>query len=280
MAPEGAVLLAGLLGLALGSFANVAIHRLPRQLEARWRQEAAAVLGVAVPAGEAPPNLVAPPSHCPSCRAPIHPWHNIPLLSWLWLRGRCAQCKAPISPRYPLVEAAGALIAAASVATYGLTATAVAALACGLVLLVLAGIDWETQLLPDALTYPLLWLGLAVNSAGLFADLASAVWGAMAGYLLLWSIYHLFRWTTGKEGMGYGDFKLLAAIGAWVGWQQLPLVVLLSSVAGALVGVALILAGRHGRDRPLPFGPWLALAGWTVLLWGERLSGALWGSAP
>ncbi len=258
-------------GLCVGSFLNVVIHRLPKMMEREWRAQCAELAGSA-PAPAERYNLAVPRSACPSCGHAIRAIENIPLLSWLWLRGKCAACSAAISPRYPVVELLTGLVAAYVAARYGATLAALGATLFCCCLIALAAIDFDTQLLPDDITLPLLWTGLAVNLAGTFVPLASAVVGAMAGYLALWSIYWLFKLATGKEGMGYGDFKLLGAIGAWLGWQALPLVILLSSVVGAAVGIALIVFTQHGRDRPIPFGPYLAAAGVIALLWGPAIT--------
>jgi leader peptidase (prepilin peptidase)/N-methyltransferase len=267
------VALAGLAlapGLAVGSFLNVVIYRLPVMLERGWRREAAEHLGVApVDTGTERFDLIAPRSRCGSCGSTIRPWHNVPVLSWLWLRGRCAACGAPISARYPLVEALTALASLAVVATFGYTATAAAALVFTWMLIALAFIDLDTKLLPDNLTLPLLWLGLAVNLGGTFTELPSAVIGAMAGYLTLWSVYWCFKLLTRREGMGFGDFKLLAAFGAWFGWQSLPMLVLMSSLVGIVIGGAYLLV-RRSREA-IPFGPYLAMAGWVTLLARDRV---------
>jgi leader peptidase (prepilin peptidase)/N-methyltransferase len=245
-------------------------------LDREWRQQCAALLAdpAAAPAPQAdaaPFNLIRPRSACPSCKTPIKARHNLPVLGWLWLRGRCAACQAAIPARYPVVEAGTGLLSGFVVWTFGLSPEAIAALLLTWSLIALAVIDLDHHLLPDAITLPLLWAGLLVNLGGLFTDLASAVLGAVAGYLSLWAVYHLFRLVTGKEGMGHGDFKMLAMFGAWLGWQLLPLVILLSSLVGAAVGIALIVSGRHARGVPIPFGPFLALAGWIALLWGDAL---------
>lgn len=258
-------------GLVMGSFVNVVIHRLPLQLQSAWRRESLDFLGMA-PEPDAPRlNLAFPASHCPHCQAPIKPWHNIPVLSYLLLRGKCHQCKAPISAQYPLVELATALLVVVAISHFGLTAQGALAALFGVALVALTGIDFRHQLLPDIITLPLLWLGLLANSGGLFTDLNSAVIGAVAGYLALWLVFWGFKLLTGKEGMGHGDFKLLAALGAWVGWQQLPLIVLLSSAVGAIVGVAAIAFARRDRQIPMAFGPYLAVAGWIALFWGEAI---------
>jgi len=266
-----------LFGLAIGSFLNVVIHRLPLVLERQWRAQAAEVEGrSAAPQGE-PYNLLRPRSRCPACQAPIRAIHNIPVLSYLFLRGRCASCRAPISLRYPAIELAAAAATAAVAWHFGFGWQALLAMIFTWYLVALTGIDIDRQLLPDILTLPLLWIALIASlwhAAGDAAPPASprdAVIGAVAGYLFLWSVFQLFRLMTGKEGMGYGDFKLFAAIGAWLGWQMLPLVLLLAAVVGSVVGVAMIAARRHGRGVPIPFGPYLAGAAWIALLWGPQI---------
>jgi leader peptidase (prepilin peptidase)/N-methyltransferase len=275
---------AGLLGLLVGSFLNVVIHRLPRMLERDWRRQCADLQGTApAPADEAPYNLVRPGSACPHCGTAIRPWQNIPVVSYLLLGGRCAQCKARIPLRYPVVEAGTALASALVAWQLGPTPEAAAAIGVTWCLIALAGIDLDHHLLPDSLTLPLLWAGLLFHvlrgpdtGDGVFASLTDGVIGAVAGYLSLWTIYHGFRITTGKEGMGYGDFKLFAALGAWLGWQRLPLVILLSAVAGTVVSVSLIALRRHSRETPIPFGPYLAAAGFVAILWGRDLVAAYW----
>jgi leader peptidase (prepilin peptidase)/N-methyltransferase len=260
-------------GLCFGSFLNVVIHRLPKMMEREWREQCAELAGS--PAGEAPQgryNLFVPRSACPACGKPISILQNVPLLSWLVLRGRCAACGARITARYPLVELAAGLIGGYAAWRFGASLAALGAMLFCWTLLALAVIDLDTQLLPDDLTLPLLWAGLLFNLDRVFAPLPSAVIGAVAGYLALWLVYWGFKLATGKEGMGYGDFKLLAAIGAWLGWQQLPLVILLSSMVGAAIGIALIAFGRHGREKPIPFGPYLAAAGVIALFWGETIT--------
>jgi leader peptidase (prepilin peptidase) / N-methyltransferase len=265
LSPAAALVAAILVGLAVGSFLNVVIHRLPRMLEAEWEDQAAELRGEA-PAARARYDLVMPRSHCPHCSQPLAVHHNIPVLSWLLLRGRCGHCGASIPVRYPLVEIAAGLVAAAAIWRYGGTLAGAGAMLVGFFLIALAFIDLDTHLLPDDLTLPLLWLGLLFNLGGTFVPLADAVIGAMAGYLVLWSVYWLFKLATGKEGMGYGDFKLLAALGAWFGWQALPTILVLAALAGGAVGLFLILFRNHRRDVPIPFGPYLAGAGLVVLL--------------
>ena len=262
--------IAVLFGLAIGSFLNVVVYRLPKMMERDWAAQCAELAGT-----ELPPqpvfNLARPRSRCPSCSAPIGALHNLPLVSWIALRGRCAACNAPIAARYPLVEATTGAVAGFLAWHYGFGPLAVLAFGFCATMLALALIDFDTQLLPDGLTLPLLWAGLLVNVWGVFAPLQDAVVGAMAGYLCLWTVYWGFKLVTGREGMGYGDFKLLAAIGAWLGWQVLPLVILLSSLAGAAIGIALIAAARLGRSVPMPFGPYLAIAGVVALIWGDAI---------
>lgn len=262
----------GLFGLLVGSFLNVVILRLPRMLERAWWQEARAFLQLPPRPSSERFSLAYPPSTCPRCGARIKPWHNLPVVSWLLLRGRCANCAAPISIQYPLVELASGLAAAACAWRFGWSPQLAAALVLTWTLIALAVIDLHTQLLPDLMTLPLLWLGLLLSFAGLFTNLHGAVIGAIAGYLSLWSVYWIFKLITGKEGMGFGDFKLLAALGAWLGWQALPAVILLSSAVGALIGIGLILARRMDRGVPMPFGPYLACAGWITLMWGDQLA--------
>ncbi len=263
----------GLFALAVGSFLNVVIHRLPLMMEQAWRRECAELTGEEVPAAERL-SLALPGSRCPHCGHALRARENIPLLSYLFLRGRCSACAQPIGARYPLVEAGTALLSLLVVWHFGVTWEAGAALVLTWGLIVLAGIDIDTQLLPDSITLPLLWLGLLLSLAGGFASPRDAILGAALGYLFLWTIYQGFKLITGREGMGYGDFKLFALFGAWLGWQALPMILILSSVVGAVIGLALL--ARRGQDRhtPLPFGPYLAAAGWLALLWGDSLNGA------
>jgi leader peptidase (prepilin peptidase)/N-methyltransferase len=257
--------------LAIGSFLNVVIHRLPKMLERQWQTECAELKGETATA-EPAYNLVVPRSACPACGHRITALENLPLVSWLVLRGRCSACSARISARYPVVELATALLSAYIAWRFGFTAKAGAALVFAWALIALAFIDLDTFFLPDDITLPLAWAGLLANLFGLFTDLPSAVIGAVAGYLTLWTVYWLFKWATGKEGMGYGDFKLLAAIGAWLGWQALPVVVLLSSFVGAVIGIALLAATRRDRNVPLPFGPYLVVAALIALFWGDAIT--------
>jgi leader peptidase (prepilin peptidase)/N-methyltransferase len=282
--PAAFIAVALLVGLVVGSFLNVVIYRLPIMLERQWQGESVAVVGAqgdaAAPGTADPPpfNLVVPRSSCPACRAPIHALHNIPVLSYLALRGRCARCKAAISARYPAVELLSGVASAVVAWQLGFGWAAACAIAVTWFLIALTFIDLDVQLLPDCLTLPLLWLGLlasltgwASSAASLPSDPVSAIGGAAIGYLSLWALYHLFRLATGKEGMGYGDFKLLAALGAWLGWQLLLPIVLLSAAVGAIIGGALIALRRQQRGNPIPFGPFLATAGWVAMLWGPQL---------
>ncbi|AJQ56238.1 TPA: prepilin peptidase [Aeromonas hydrophila] len=262
-----------LFSLMIGSFLNVVIHRLPIMLEREWQAEYLGYFNPETqPQQEERYNLMVPRSACPHCGHAITAMENIPLLSWLWLKGRCRECQAPISARYPLVELLTALLSLVVAATYPPGWGLLAALLLTWVLVALTFIDLDKMLLPDQLTLPLLWGGLLFNLAGGFAPLADAVIGAMAGYLVLWSLYWAFKLLTGKEGMGYGDFKLLAALGAWLGWQALPIVLLLSSLVGAFIGIGLILLRNHHQNKPIPFGPYLAIAGWIALLWGDTIT--------
>jgi leader peptidase (prepilin peptidase)/N-methyltransferase len=259
--------------LCIGSFLNVVVHRLPKMMERDWREQCAELAGApGAPAAEGRYDLFVPRSACPGCGHRITALENIPLVSWLALRGKCSACGMRISVRYPIIELAAGGIGAYAAWRYGPSLAALGAMFFGWTLLALTAIDLDTQLLPDDITLPLLWTGLLLNLGGSFAPLRSAVIGAVAGYLALWLVYWAFRLATGKEGMGYGDFKLLAAIGAWLGWQKLPMVILLSSVVGAVVGIALIVLARHGREKPIPFGPYLAAAGAIALFWGDEIA--------
>lgn len=282
-----------LLSLLVGSFLNVVIYRVPVMLDREWRAQAAALsagdaavgaAGGAADASLAQParfNLMVPRSACPACRAPISAWQNIPVLSWLLLKGRCAACKARISPRYPIVELATALLSAWVACRFGFGWSAVCALFITWTLIALTGIDIDHQLLPDNITLPLMWSGLLASvllGAGEHAAFpvapATAIIGAAAGYLSLWLVFHAFKLVTGKEGMGYGDFKLFAALGAWLGWKALPLIILLSAATGAVIGIAMILIKGRDRSQPMPFGPYLAAAGWLAMMYGESIIGS------
>ena len=268
--PVVAIVVATAVGLCVGSFLNVVIHRLPKILERGWQEQCAAMRDEVLPT-QPRYNLAAPRSACPACGHRITLLENIPVVSWLALRGKCSACAASISVRYPIVELLGGALAAAAIYKFGATWQGLGACAFLWTLLALTGIDLDTQLLPDNLTLPLLWGGLIVNLNGIFVPLADAVIGAIAGYLVLWSIYWLFKLIRGKEGMGYGDFKLLAALGAWLGWKALPLIVLGSSVVGAVIGIALVAFKGRDHNVPLAFGPYLAIAGAVVLFFGPSM---------
>lgn len=275
--PAAFILVAAVFGLLTGSFLNVVSLRLPHMMEQGWISSCRESLHehretTVVEKEEPPLSLVYPPSSCPQCGHRIRAWENIPILSWLCLRGKCSACKAPISIQYPLVEAAAALLAALVAWRFGFGWPAMMAILFSWVLLVLAVIDLRTQLLPDSITMPFLWLGLLLNTSAMFTSLTSAVVGATIGYLLLWLLYHAFRLLTGKKGMGYGDFKLLAMIGAWLGWQVLPLTIIIAAALGTVAGISLIILRGHDRQIPIPFGPWLATAGWVALMWGETIN--------
>jgi leader peptidase (prepilin peptidase)/N-methyltransferase len=269
----------GLVGLCIGSLLNVVIHRLPKMMEAEWREECAALEGRELPPREAY-NLFTPRSACPQCKAPITALQNIPVVSWLVLRGKCARCGTPISARYPLVEILGAALAVMVAWRFGYSAPLAFALVYVWVMLALTFIDLDTQLLPDDLTLPLLWLGLLANVFGTYTDLRSAVLGAVGGYMILWCVYWGFRLIAKKEGMGFGDFKLLAAIGAWTGWQVLPFVIVISAGLGAVIGSLVLWAAKKGVDTRIPFGPYLALGGIAGLLWGREAVTAWLGRFP
>jgi len=260
-----------LLGAVIGSFLNVVILRIPPMLEHDWRCQCRELLELEKLEEERPPGIVLARSHCPKCGHGIKSWENIPIISYLFLRGKCSACQTRISARYPLVEFLTGILFVVTLWHFGPNLQGLTALFLTAMLVAMAGIDIDTQLLPDNMTIPLMWAGVLASFWAIHTDLASSVIGAMAGYLILWSIYHLFRLLTGKEGMGYGDFKLLAALGAWMGWQMLPLVILLSSVVGAVVGLVLMGTGRLNRDKPMPFGPFIAAAGWIALIWGEKI---------
>jgi leader peptidase (prepilin peptidase)/N-methyltransferase len=278
--PAALFVACGLLGLIVGSFLNVVAYRIPIMMELAWRRQ---LRELEAEPFAAPPHargerfdLWWPRSACPQCGHPIAARHNIPILSYLFLRGRCAGCGAPVSKRYPLVEGLVAVASLMVAWVFGPTWQTVAALLCTWTLISLALIDFDTKLLPDSLTLPLMWAGMllslvSIDGLPLFVDLRSSVIGAAAGYLSLWGVYQLFKLATGKEGMGYGDFKLLAALGAWLGWQMLPLVILLSAAVGSVVGIGLIVFRGRSRDAAIPFGPYLAAAGWIALLWGPEI---------
>lgn len=271
-----------ILGLLVGSFLNVVIYRLPKMMEREWKQQCnelssqngdvASLPPISEP--EEPFNLMVPGSRCSSCGHKIKPWENIPIVSYLILGGKCSACKAKISARYPTIEFVTGLLSFAVIFYTGANWSGLAALIFTWSLIALTMIDFDTYLLPDDITLPLLWLGLIANSFNAFTDLPSALWGAVAGYLSLWSVYKLFKLLTGKEGMGYGDFKLLAALGAWMGWQMLPQIILLSSLVGAVIGISLIVVRGRDKNIPIPFGPYLAIAGWIAFVWGDTINHA------
>jgi len=278
------VVCALVLGLLVGSFLNVVIYRLPKMMEKDWRDQCEEFLttddnlgGIPTPqastaSSKEPFNLMVPASTCPHCGHKIRAWENIPIISYVFLKGNCSSCKSGISIRYPIIELVTGLLSAVIIYLYGPTLTGLAALAFTWCLIALTMIDIDTYLLPDDITLPLLWLGLICNSFGLFTSLSSALWGAIFGYLSLWSFYKLFKLITGKEGMGYGDFKLLAALGAWMGWQFLLQIILLSSIVGAIIGISMILIRGRDKNIPIPFGPYLAIAGWIALVWGKEIN--------
>ncbi|KRW62818.1 prepilin peptidase [Pseudomonas sp. TTU2014-080ASC] len=270
--PLAFILCALVLGLLIGSFLNVLVYRLPKMMEREWRAQAREALELPEESAGETFNLVLPNSRCPHCAHEIKPWENIPLISYLFLRGKCSSCKTHISLRYPLVELTCGLLSAYVAWHFGFSWQTGAFLLLTWGLLAMSLIDVDHHLLPDSLVLPLLWLGLIVNYLGLFTSLESALWGAIAGYLSLWSVYWLFKLVTGKEGMGYGDFKLLAMLGAWGGWQVLPLTILLSSLVGAVLGMIMLKLRNQDSSTPIPFGPYLAIAGFIALLWGEQIT--------
>lgn len=259
------------LGLLVGSFLNVVIHRLPKMMELAWRSQCAELNETQL-VEAARYNLIVPRSACPHCNHEISAWENIPVISYLLLRGKCKACHAAISLRYPMIEALSGVLCGFAAAHFGFGMAAIGACLLIWALLALTAIDFDTQFLPDDITLPLIWLGLLFNLNNVYISLPDAVLGAICGYLALWLVYWLFKLITGKEGMGYGDFKLLAALGAWLGWQMLPLIIILSSLVGAVVGITLIVALKHGRNIPIPFGPYLAGGGLIALFWGQTLT--------
>ncbi|MCK7595847.1 A24 family peptidase [Microbulbifer sp. CAU 1566] len=266
------------LGLLVGSFLNVVIHRLPIMMEREYQRDFYSYFEKTPSAADQKQldetfNLVLPHSHCPKCETIIRPWQNIPIISYLLLRGKCGNCDAPISKRYPMVELVTGILTVIVVWQLGFTWQALAGVFFTWALVALTGIDFDKQLLPDSITLPMLWAGLLINIWGVFAPLQDAVIGAIAGYLALWSVFHIFKLVTGKEGMGAGDFKILAAIGAWFGWQVLPMVILLSAAVGALVGILWTLISGRDKNLPIAFGPYLAGAAWIAMLWGEQIMG-------
>jgi leader peptidase (prepilin peptidase)/N-methyltransferase len=270
LSPYALALAALPFGLIIGSFLNVVILRFPEQLKNNWRRESEDFLGLpSEPREEI--SLSMPASRCPSCGVPIKPWHNIPVISYVFLRGKCTACSTPISIQYPLVELLCGLATAFIIYQFGLSLFTAYSLLFSWILIALTGIDYHDQLLPDQITLPLLWVGLFANLSGTFVPINEAVIGALAGYLSLWSVFWIFKLVTGKEGMGYGDFKLLAALGAWMGWQMLPLIIVLSTFVGAVVGIVGVLSKSKDRQVPIAFGPFLAMAGWIALIWGDKI---------
>ena len=273
-----AIFVVGIFGLLVGSFLNVVIYRVPVMLEREWTSQCKTLLesGDTCKADADSPafNLITPNSHCPKCDAPIKAWQNIPVISYLMLGGKCSNCKTSISKRYPIIEFVTGLLSCLVIWHFGFSWQGGTMLLLTWALIALTMIDFDHQLLPDNITLPFLWLGLIANSFGIFCSLPDALWGAVFGYLSLWAVYWLFKLVTGKEGMGYGDFKLLAVLGAWFGWQMLPLIILLSSLVGAIVGIFLLVLKNKGKSAPIPFGPYLAAAGWIAAVWGEQLTQA------
>ena len=273
--PESFLVIVTILGLLVGSFLNVVIYRLPKMLNQQWRRDCQEWLSDSNTESDSekhPLNLFTPGSHCPHCGHKITALENIPLISYLLQKGRCSECQAPISLQYPVIEALTAFLSLVVAWRFGYSWQTAAALLLSWALIVLSVIDLRTTLLPDIITVPFIWVGLLLNITESFTDLSSSVLGAVFGYLSLWCVYHIFRMITGKEGMGYGDFKLLAMLGAWLGWQSLPLIVILSSFLGAMIGIGLVLLKRHDKNIPIPFGPYLAGAGWIALLWGNQIT--------
>ncbi|OZY83984.1 prepilin peptidase [Cellvibrio mixtus] len=270
------------LGLLVGSFLNVVIYRLPKMMERDWQHQCREFLANDSNIATLPEsnekqetfNLMVPASRCPNCGHKIRAWENIPVISYVFLGGKCSSCKTTISIRYPIIELATGILSVVAIAYFGVSWNGLAALLLTWSLIALTMIDLDTYLLPDDITLPLLWLGLIINSFGMFTDLPSALWGAIAGYMSLWMVYQLFKLVTGKEGMGFGDFKLLAALGAWMGWQMLPQIILLSSLVGAVIGITMIVVRGRDKNIPIPFGPYLAIAGWIAFIWGDTINQA------
>lgn len=277
--PATLTIFIALLGLCVGSFLNVVAYRLPKMIEQEFAEACREQFGVPADDGTPRVTLSSPPSTCPSCNARIKPWHNVPVFGWLMLRGRCASCSSRISIEYPIVELITGVLSVACVWRFGFSPQLAAALVLTWALIALTVTDLHTMYLPDNITLPLLWLGLLLSLKPVFADPVSAIVGAAIGYMLLWSIFWAFKLATGKEGMGYGDFKLLAALGAWMGWQTLPQIVLLSAVVGAAVGISLMLGRKAEWSSKIPFGPYIAGAGWIALIWGEQINRSYLGMA-
>ncbi|MCK5719754.1 MAG: prepilin peptidase [Thiomargarita sp.] len=266
------IALTGILGLIVGSFLNVVIYRLPIMMKHNWHVECSELLEIPSKETDKVFNLNQPRSHCPNCKKMITVWQNIPVISYIWQRGRCVNCQQTISIRYPLIEITSALLAIIVTLHFGFGLALIGALLLVWALLVASMIDFDHMLLPDDIILPFLWLGIFCNLFGLYTDLESSVIGAIMGYLILWSVYWTFKLITKKDGMGYGDFKLLALLGAWMGWQSLPLIILISSFVGAIVGITLITLQNNNKNTPIPFGPYLATAGFIYLIWGTTLS--------
>ena len=267
------LLIVGLFGLLVGSFLNVVILRLPKKIKWEWTEQSTEWLKISPKNdSERPAGITLEPSHCPNCKTKIKPWHNIPLLGYLLLRGKCAACKQPISIRYPVVEFVTAALTAVVIWKFGFTLAGGLGIVLTWTLIVQTGIDFDNQLLLDEITLPILWLGLLASLFPVYANPVDAIIGAAAGYLSLWSIFQLFKLLTGKEGMGYGDFKLLALLGAWLGWQYLPQIVIISTLLGSIVGITLIISKKINREKPIPFGPYIAAAGYIALIWGEKIN--------
>ncbi len=261
-----------IISLSVGSFLNVVIYRLPIMLENEWRSECKEYLELEADDKTDTFNLSKPNSSCPKCNHKIRAWENIPVISYLVLRGKCSSCGTHISAQYPTIEIATAFFSTLIAVKFGISLETLFGLILTWSLITLTMIDAKTQLLPDNITLPLLWLGILVNSSSIYTDLSSSVFGAVAGYLILWSVYKLFKLLTGKEGMGYGDFKLLAALGAWMGWQMLPQIILLSSLVGTIIGISMIVIDKQKKGIPIPFGPYLAIAGWIAFVWGDEIN--------
>lgn len=271
--PELLTFLIFIIGLLIGSFLNVVIYRLPVMMEAGWKKECLEYLKLEnTETDNEPFNLMVPLSRCPGCNTAIKPYQNIPVISYLFLKGKCAECKTHISLRYPLIEAFTGIVSAIIAYHYGYSLEMLFALILTWSLITLSFIDIDHQLLPDSINLPLLWLGLFLSLFSIYTDTYSSIIGAIAGYLSLWTVYQLFKLATGKEGMGYGDFKLLSLFGAWLGWQYLPLIILLSSLVGAVIGISMVVLTKKDHRTPIPFGPYLAAAGWLALLWGEQIN--------
>ena len=262
---------AGVFGLMIGSFLNVVIYRLPKMMQAEWRLQCHEFLEIEYQETEKPINLLLPVSHCPHCGVSIPFYRNIPVLSYVLQKGRCANCGEKISIRYPLVEILTASLTMAVAYRFGVSWVALTGMLLSWVLITLALIDYDTQLLPDSLTLPMIWLGLGFSLIPLFVNSTDSIIGAISGYMLLWTVYHVFKIVTGKEGMGFGDFKLLSMLGAWLGWKMVPVIILFSSFAGAFIGILLMVFKGHNKEKPIPFGPYLAIAGWFSLIYGHSI---------